>query len=200
MSEDAENRIDVALMARIGAEDEDAFRELIERHQDRVFGTVARMIGGAGPDAEDLAQQIFLRVWRAAPKWQPTAKVTTWMMTITRNLVFSFSESRARRKEESGESIDPETGETFLTAKGGVTKRNPQEELSGKELVREVERACAQLPKNQRMVVHLRQQEEMEYEEIAKVMGMSVLAVKSLIFRARETLKIKLSGYFRASN
>ncbi|NBX70209.1 MAG: sigma-70 family RNA polymerase sigma factor [Proteobacteria bacterium] len=158
------------------------------------------MIGGAGPDAEDLAQQIFLRVWRAAPKWQPTAKVTTWMMTITRNLVFSFSESRARRKEESGESIDPETGETFLTAKGGVTKRNPQEELSGKELVREVERACAQLPKNQRMVVHLRQQEEMEYEEIAVVMGMSVLAVKSLIFRARETLKIKLSGYFRASN
>jgi len=200
MSEDAENSIDVALMARIGAEDEDAFRELIERHQDRVYGTVARMIGGAGPDAEDLAQQIFLRVWRAAPKWQPTAKVTTWMMTITRNLVFSFSESRARRMEESGESIDPETGETFLTAKAGVTKRNPQEELSGKELVREVERVCAQLPKNQRMVVHLRQQEEMEYEEIAKVMGMSVLAVKSLIFRARETLKIKLSGYFRASN
>jgi RNA polymerase sigma-70 factor, ECF subfamily len=200
MSEDAENSIDVALMARIGAEDEDAFRELIERHQDRVYGTVARMIGGAGPDAEDLAQQIFLRVWRAAPKWQPTAKVTTWMMTITRNLVFSFSESRARRREESGESIDPETGETFLTAKAGVTKRNPQEELSGKELVREVERVCAQLPKNQRMVVHLRQQEEMEYEEIAKVMGMSLLAVKSLIFRARETLKIKLSGYFRASN
>jgi RNA polymerase sigma-70 factor (ECF subfamily) len=200
MSEDAENSIDVALMARIGAEDEDAFRELIERHQDRVYGTVARMIGGAGPDAEDLAQQIFLRVWRAAPKWQPTAKVTTWMMTITRNLVFSFSESRGRRMEESGESIDPETGETFLTAKAGVTKRNPQEELSGKELVREVERVCAQLPKNQRMVVHLRQQEEMEYEEIAKVMGMSLLAVKSLIFRARETLKIKLSGYFRASN
>jgi RNA polymerase sigma-70 factor (ECF subfamily) len=200
MSEDAENSIDVALMARIGAEDEDAFRELIERHQDRVYGTVARMIGGAGPDAEDLAQQIFLRVWRAAPKWKPTAKVTTWMMTITRNLVFSFSESRARRREESGESIDPETGETFLTAKAGVTKRNPQEELSGKELVREVERVCAQLPKNQRMVVHLRQQEEMEYEEIAKVMGMSLLAVKSLIFRARETLKIKLSGYFRASN
>jgi RNA polymerase sigma-70 factor (ECF subfamily) len=200
MSQDAENSMDVALMARIAAEDEDAFRELIERHQDRVYGTVARMIGGAGPDAEDLAQQIFLRVWRAAPKWQPTAKVTTWMMTITRNLVFSFSESRARRREESGESIDPETGETFLTAKAGVTKRNPQEELSGKELVREVERVCAQLPKNQRMVVHLRQQEEMEYEEIAKVMGMSLLAVKSLIFRARETLKIKLSGYFRASN
>jgi RNA polymerase sigma-70 factor (ECF subfamily) len=200
MSQDAENSMDVALMARIAAEDEDAFRELIERHQDRVYGTVARMIGGAGPDAEDLAQQIFLRVWRAAPKWKPTAKVTTWMMTITRNLVFSFSESRARRREESGESIDPETGETFLTAKAGVTKRNPQEELSGKELVREVERVCAQLPKNQRMVVHLRQQEEMEYEEIAKVMGMSLLAVKSLIFRARETLKIKLSGYFRASN
>ena len=73
MTEDAENSIDVALMARIGAEDEDAFRELIERHQDRVYGTVARMIGGAGPDAEDLAQQIFLRIWLSS---QPLDKTT----------------------------------------------------------------------------------------------------------------------------
>ena len=104
---------DEDLMALIATGDEEAFRQLVERHQDRVYGTVAKMLGGTGPDVEELAQEIFLRVWRAAPKYEVKAKFTTWLMTITRNLVFTFVESRKSRRhewqrkaEEDGEDLE----------------------------------------------------------------------------------------------
>ena len=190
---------DEDLMARIATGDEEAFRQLIERHQDRVYGTVAKMIGGTGPDVEELAQEIFLRVWRAAPRYQVRAKFTTWLMTITRNLVFTFFESKKSRRHELSEQA-PTGEEDFITAREASLSRTAADELSGKELAEAVENACAELPHGQRMVVHLRQYEGMEFEEIAKVMGMSLTAVKALMFRARENLREKLSGYFRASN
>jgi len=193
-----EDRRDEDLMAQIATGDEEAFRQLIERHQDRVYGTVAKMLGGTGPDVEELAQEIFLRVWRAAPKYQVKAKFTTWLMTITRNLVFTFFESKGRKREELHEI--PETEDDFAEGKGGCWKRTPADELSGKELLAAIARACAELPKAQRMVVHLRQYEGMEFEEISQVMGMSLTAAKALMFRARENLRDKLSGYFGASN
>lgn len=189
---------DEDLMAQIATGDEEAFRQLIERHQDRVYGTVAKMLGGAGPDVEDLAQEIFLRVWRAAPRYQVKAKFTTWLMTITRNLVFTFFESKGRKRQELHEAHEAE--DDFAESKGGHSKRTAADELSGKELAEAVERACGELPENQRMVVHLRQYEGMEFEEIAQVMGMSLAAAKALMFRARENLREKLSGYFGASH
>ena len=188
---------DEELMERIREEDEEAFRELIERHQDRVYGTVAKMLGGTGPDVEELAQEIFLRVWRAAPKYEVKAKFTTWLMTITRNLVFTFFDSRGKKREALQES--PEEGES-LEEKLGSSSRTAADELVGKEMAEAVERACAELPRTQRMVVHLRQYEGMEFEEIAKVMGMSLTGVKALMHRARGNLRDKLSGYLGASN
>jgi len=190
---------DEDLMAQIATGDEEAFRQLIERHQDRVYGTVAKMLGGTGPDVEELAQEIFLRVWRAAPRYQVKAKFTTWLMTITRNLVFTFFESKKSRRNELSEQA-PVGEEDFATAREASLNRTAADELSGKELAEAVEKACSELPHGQRMVVHLRQHEGMEFEEIAKVMGMSLTAVKALMFRARENLRDKLSGYFRASN
>ena len=96
---------DEELMSRIRDGDEEAFRHLIERHQDRVYGTVARMMGGAGPEAEEVAQDIFLRVWRSAGTYRPEAKFTTWLMTIVRNLVFTRSGQRARRKAQGATSL-----------------------------------------------------------------------------------------------
>jgi len=190
---------DENLMAQIATGDEMAFRQLIERHQDRVYGTVAKMLGGTGPDVEELAQEIFLRVWRAAPRYQVKAKFTTWLMTITRNLVFTFFESKKSRRNELAVQA-PAGEEDFGTAREASLSRTAADELSGKELAEAVEKACAELPHGQRMVVHLRQYEGMEFEEIAKAMGMSLTAVKALMFRARENLREKLSGYFRASN
>ena len=150
MGEDRENEIDDALVRRMAEGDEEALRELIVRHQDRVYGTVARMIGGAGPDVEDLAQQVFLRIWRAAPKYRAEAKFTTWLMTVTRNLVFTFCEGRSKRMEVSDDIVDEETEDPILR-KESVQERTPREDLSGKELIRAVEAACARLPMKQRI-------------------------------------------------
>ena len=194
MTEDRESKIDDALVRRMAEGDEEALRDLIVRHEDRVYGTVARMIGGAGPDAEDLAQQIFLRIWKAAPKYRAEAKFTTWLMTVTRNLVFTFCEVRARRMEVSEEIVDEEAEEA-IQRKESVAGRTPREDLSGKELIEAVEVACAQLPMKQRLVVHLREHEDMDFSEIGEILGISELGAKSLMFRARENLKIKLSAF-----
>ncbi|HBZ85441.1 MAG TPA: RNA polymerase subunit sigma-24 [Verrucomicrobia subdivision 6 bacterium] len=195
MASEREGDGDDVLVARMGQGDEEALRELIVRHQDRVYGTVAKMIGGAGPDAEDLAQQVFLRIWRAASSYRSEAKFTTWLMTVTRNLVFSFCESRSRRREVSDVVLDEE-GEELEIGQQPVIERNPRDDLSGKELVRAVKLACAHLPMKQRLVVHLREHEEMEFSEIAQVLGVSELGAKSLMFRARENLKNRLAEFF----
>ena len=191
---------DDELMARVVQEDEGAFRTLIERHQDRVYGTAARMMGGAGPEAEEVAQDIFLRVWRSAGTYRPEGRFVTWLMTVVRNQIFTRTGQRNRRRDIDGEDfVDPETGESFMENQADPKMRMASEALSGKELEKAVEDACAELPENQRLVVHLRQYEGLEFEEIGKITGMSLTAVKALMFRARETLKKKLSGYLTAS-
>jgi RNA polymerase sigma-70 factor (ECF subfamily) len=192
---------DEELMTRIQGGDEGAFRTLIERHQDRVYGTVARMMGGAGPEAEEAAQDIFLRVWKSAGTYRAEGKFTTWLMTVVRNQVFTRAGQKNRRKDIDGEDfLDEETGESWMEQQPDAAVRSPAEALSLRDLERAVEEACRQLPENQRLVVHLRQYEGLEFEEIGKITGMSLTAVKALMFRARESLKKKLSGYLTASN
>ena len=94
--------IDFALMERIGAGDHEAFRELVERHQNAVIGTVAKMLGNAS-ESEDIAQQVFLRIWRNAKRYRPDAKFTTYLYTITRNLVFNETRRKSRKKEVSSD-------------------------------------------------------------------------------------------------
>ncbi len=192
---------DEVLMTRIQGGDEKAFRTLIERHQDRVYGTVARMMGGAGPEAEEAAQDIFLRVWKSAGTYRAEGKFTTWLMTVVRNQVFTRAGQKNRRKNIDGEDpVDEETGESWMEKQADAAVQSPAEALSFRDLEKAVEEACRELPENQRLVVHLRQYEGMEFEEIGKITGMSLTAVKALMFRARENLKKKLSGYLTASN
>jgi len=195
-----EERSDEELMARIVERDEEAFRVLVERHQDRVYGTVARMLGGAGSDSEEVAQDVFLRVWKSAGIYRAEGKFTSWLMMIVRNQVFTRMGRRKRRKDIDGQDlVDAETGESVLDSHPDSATRLPLEALSFKELQKAVEEACAELPDNQRLVVHLRQYEGLEFEEIGKITGQSLTAVKALMFRAREKLKKKLSGYLGAS-
>jgi RNA polymerase sigma-70 factor (ECF subfamily) len=185
-----ENSHDVALMGRIGAGDHAAFRTLVERHQDAVVGTVAKMLGNSA-DAEDIAQQVFLRIWRHAKNYRPDAKFTTYLFTIARNLVFNESRRRSRRKEISTE----EREETSHLEVEASPHRQPDAELLQAELQRAVDAAIAALPEAQRMAVVLRRYEQMPYEEIAEVLKLSLPAVKSLLFRARAALRESLSGY-----
>ena len=138
---------DGELMARVAKEDEEAFRLLIERHQDRVYGTVARMMGGAGPEAEEVAQDVFLRVWRSASQYRGDSKFTTWLMIVVRNLVFTRLGQRLRRKNIDGEdSVDPETGESLMENQASQPSRGPAESLAYRELEKAVTEACAERP------------------------------------------------------
>src|SRR3977135_3704988 len=93
--EDAE---DIRLMALVGAGEEAAFEQLVERHQRLVIGNVGSMLG-SGSDGEDIAQQVFVRVWKNAKRYEPRAKFTTWLLKITRNLVFNELRRRSRHPQ-----------------------------------------------------------------------------------------------------
>jgi RNA polymerase sigma-70 factor (ECF subfamily) len=181
---------DFTLMERIGEEDHLAFRQLIERHQNAVIGTIAKMLGNPS-EAEDIAQQVFLRIWKNAKRYRPDAKFTTYLFTITRNLVFNETRRLSRRKEVSSDQREEDSN--YLIEAN--PDRQPDAELLQAELQRAVDAAIASLPETQRMAVVLRRYEQLSYEEIAVVLEISVSAVKSLLFRARSTLRESLSTY-----
>jgi RNA polymerase sigma-70 factor, ECF subfamily len=185
-----ESSLDFSLMARIGAGEHAAFQQLVERHQNAVIGTVAKMLGNPS-DAEDIAQQVFLRIWRNAKHYRPDAKFTTYIFTITRNLVFNETRRRGRKKEVSSDEREENSNQLHADR----PDRQPDAELLQAELQQAVDAAIAALPESQRMAVVLRRYEQCSYEEIASVLNLSVSAVKSLLFRARTSLREALSGY-----
>ena len=185
--EDAE---DIRLMELIGSGDDRALEQLVERHQRLVIGTVGRMLG-AGSDAEDIAQQVFVRVWKNAKRYEPRAKFTTWLLKITRNLVFNELRRRTRHPQVPLQS-ESEEEERPLKDEHAVA---PDASLLERELQEAVDAAIANLPETQRMAVILRRYEELSYEEIAESLDQSVSAVKSLLFRARTELRQSLQRY-----
>jgi RNA polymerase sigma-70 factor (ECF subfamily) len=183
---------DVRLMRLIANGDTAALEELIERHQGLVLGTVARMLG-SNSDVEDIGQQVFVRVWRSAARYVPRAKFTTWLLKITRNLV--FNEMR-RMKRHSQVSIQPEPGAEEIAIKD-ATVQAPDAALLEQELQEAIEKAITELPETQRMAVVLRRYEDLSYDDIAQVLDLSVPAVKSLLFRARSELRTRLQQYLQ---
>jgi len=182
---------DFALMKRIACADESAFRALLERHQHSVVGTVAKMLGSPS-DAEDIAQQVFLRVWQHAKSYRPDAKFTTYLFTITRNLVFNETRRRSRKKEIPLETDNPSGSHH---EPGDDPHRQPDAYLLEAELRFAIDQAITSLPETQRLAVVLRRYENLSYEEIAEVLDLSVSAVKSQLFRARNSLREALAGY-----
>jgi RNA polymerase sigma-70 factor (ECF subfamily) len=181
---------DVRLMRLVAGGDTAAFEALIERHQALVAGTVARMLG-SNSDVEDIAQQVFIRIWKSAGRYVARAKFTTWLLKITRNLVFNEMR-RAKRHPYLPVQIDPATEELPLKDE---TTPTPDASLLQNELQRAIESAITELPDTQRMALVLRRYEELSYEEIADVLELSVPAVKSLLFRARTELRERLKNY-----
>ena len=183
---------DVRLMRLVAGGDSTAFEQLIERHQALVAGTVARMLG-SNSDVEDIAQQVFIRVWRSAGRYVARAKFTTWLLKITRNLVFNEMR-RAKRHPHLPMQLEPEAEEMPLKDEATAT---PDATLLQVELQAEIEKAIMLLPDTQRMALVLRRYEELSYEEIADVLDLSVPAVKSLLFRARTELRERLKDYLK---
>src|SRR5687768_13009138 len=190
---------DAALMLRVKTGDVAAFEELVEKYKQPVVNLLARTLGDAG-EAEDLAQNVFVQVYKSAGRYQATARFSTWLFTIARNLCLNEIRRRARHPvsplEESpgwaSEDNPPRQFEDVKTDSASAV-------LLQDELVRKIEEALAGLPENQRTALLLFR-EEVSYEEIAGVLHCSLSATKSLIHRARETLKSRLKPYLKTGS
>ncbi len=183
---------DHILMSAIAQGEEAPLRLLIERHQRAVYGTIYKMIGDAS-EAEDLAQRVFLRVYQSAGRYRPEAQFNTWLMTIVRNLVLNEYRRRQRKPWES--LFHPENDEPREFS--DPVQRTPDQHLAESELAEAIHAALQELPEKQRMAMVLSRYHDMPYEEIAKTLKTSISSTKSLIFRARETLKISLKKYLQ---
>jgi RNA polymerase sigma-70 factor (ECF subfamily) len=187
---------DAALMLRVKQGDGAAFAGLVDKYKRPVLNLVYRMLHDA-TEAEDVAQNVFVRVFRSAPRYEVSAKFSTWLFTIARNLALNELRRRSRHPSESMDATRPEQDDQPMQQFEDKKTFLPPESLLQGELEQKIEQALAQLPENQRTAILLCRQNELSYEEIAKVLGCSVSATKSLIHRGRETLKHKLKPYLR---
>lgn len=186
---------DAALMLRVKRGDRRAFEELVARYQQPVLNFVYRTLPDA-TEAEDLAQGVFVQVWKSAARYEATAKFSTWLFTIARNLCLNEFRRRSRHPADSLDA--PSHAGTDEPRGHGVEDlrvTGAPDELLRAELEAKVAEAVAALPENQRTALLLWQQDDMAYDDIAEVLGCSLSAVKSLIHRARETLKARLKPY-----
>jgi RNA polymerase sigma-70 factor (ECF subfamily) len=178
------------LMARIAKGDNDAFEILVNRHQTSVLNLIYRFIGDR-TQAKDLAQEVFIRVWKSAKSYEPKAKFTTWIYKITTNLCINELKSARRRRWFSFHRPD-EDSENSMEDRISDGSPNAEDLLLAKERSSQISDVLQSLPDNQRMALILKRYDNLSYQEIAHVLGCSVSAVESLLVRAKRTLQKKL--------
>jgi RNA polymerase sigma-70 factor (ECF subfamily) len=189
---------DVRLMLRAKQGDQTAFTQLVTNYQDRLVGVLAHMLQNKEA-AEDLAQEVFLRIYRARHGYEPTAKFSTWLFRIANNLANNLRRDSGRRREialsvnDSG-PLGPRPGERMIAEKSGLM---PTRQFDKSEMCSMVQAALATLNEKQRMAVLLHKFEEMSYTDIAAALDMTPAAVKSLLSRARDNLREKLEPYVK---
>ena len=180
---------DAELMLRVRAGDTASFTLLLEKHRGPVVHFLYRMLQNQ-PVAEELAQEVFLRVYRSRESYEPTAKFTTWLFRIATHL--ALNQIRDRKHERNQESLDEETSEG-MTRQVADRGANVEQSMVRDARLNEVRTAISALPDKQRAAVMMHKYEELEYSQIASSLGCSESAVKSLLFRAYETLRGRLA-------
>jgi RNA polymerase sigma-70 factor (ECF subfamily) len=186
---------DTRLMIGVRDDQPGAFEELVERYQNRLVAVLHHLVGNA-EEAEDLAQEVFLRVYRARKKYRARCKFSTWLFTIANNLAINTLRSRKRRPvvplntRDSG-PLGPRPAEQLVLDSGS----QPSQRMQQQELAAIVRQALDGLNERQRMAVLLNKFEDMSYAAIAEIMGLSSKAVKSLLCRARTNLRAALADY-----
>ena len=182
---------DNELMKRVGSGDKTAFKELVQRNQRVVAGIIYRYTGNHH-DVEDLAQDIFLKVYKAAPRYVPRAQFKTWLYKVIANHCFNYFRSQKRRSfiTSYNQSFPEEDNPPLHHAE--AQKEQPENVMQQQELRTALTAALSELPDRQRMALILHRFEDLSYKEIANVLGCSLSAVESLLFRAMSSLKKKL--------
>jgi RNA polymerase sigma-70 factor, ECF subfamily len=184
-------------MLRVKRGDRAAFAELVEKFKQPVCNFVFRTLRDE-TESEDVAQNVFFQVWKSRDRYERTAKFSTWLFTIARNLCLNEIRRRSRHPAESLEESHSEHDD--LPSRQYEDKKIflPTDNVLHGELAKKIEEALSELSDNQRTAILLCRQDELSYEEIAKVLGCSLSATKSLIHRGRETLKEKLKPYLQS--
>ncbi len=190
---------DVRLMLQVREGNAGAFEKLVEKHQTRLVSLLKQMVGNRS-QAEDLAQEVFLRVYRARERYIPAAKFTTWLYTITQNVASNSLRKSSRRKEVN-----------LTSSPSGAVPTRPLDSLAKdrsslmptrlaaqKEMGQVIEDAIQSLGERQRMAMLLSKYEGMSYQEIATTMELTTQAVKSLLSRARANLRELLEPYYHS--
>lgn len=187
---------DAALMLRVREGDFDAFEQLVEKYKQPVMNLVYRTLPDA-TEAEDLAQHVFLQVFKSAGRYEVSAKFSTWLFTIARNLCLNEIRRRSRHPADSLDATFPDNEDQPMRQVEDAKAVPAPDSVMQSELEDKIEEAMAELPEKQRTAILLCRGEEHSYEEIAVILGCSVSATKSLIHRGRETLKQLLKPYLR---
>ncbi|MGA2246567.1 MAG: sigma-70 family RNA polymerase sigma factor [Verrucomicrobiota bacterium] len=191
--------LDAALMLRVKRGDRAAFAELVEKYKQPLFNFITRYLRDE-TESEDLAQNVFLQVYKSRQRYEQTAKFSTWLFTIARNLCLNEIRRRSRHPAESLEEAHNEHEDQPQRQYEDKKNSLPVDQVLQGELAGKIEAALAELPEVQRTAILLCRQDELSYEEIARILGCSLSATKSLIHRGREALKEKLKPYLQSGH
>ena len=187
---------DAVLMLRVKRGDRAAFAELVGKYRQPLFNFIFRTLRDE-TETEDVAQNVFLQVYKSRARYRRTAKFSTWLFTIARNLCLNEIRRRSRHPAESLEETHAEHDDQPQRQYEDKKIFLPTENVLHGELARKIEEAMKDLPENQRSAILLCRQDELSYEDIAEILDCSLSATKSLIHRGRETLKEKLKPYLQ---
>jgi len=193
-TQSGEELSDAQIMLRVKAGDDSAFDYLVQKYRRPMLSFMFRMAHNAAA-AEDLAQEVFLRVYRSRETYEASAKFTTWLYRIATNLAVNHARDRRHERPETTVSLDEPDENTGMTMDVADSSMTAEEAIVRRERMTAIRRRVQALPERQRMAVLLHKYQQMDYRQIAEVLKLSESAIKSLLFRAYETLRGQLQEF-----
>ena len=184
---------DIELMLRLKAGDVAAFETLVKRYRKPLINMIYRFLGEP-MEAEDLAQEVFLKVWGMKDKYKPKGKVASLFYAIAKNLCMNRLREKKKAKISSFEDL---RGMESKIVSLSSQETRADKIVEQKDLQQFIKTIIQSLPENQKLAIILREYQDLSYAEIAKIMNCSVKSVEAYLYRARETIKTKLEGYMR---
>jgi len=185
---------DVDVMLRVKAGDESAFAYLVQKYRRSMVGFMYRLCHNPST-AEELAQEVFLRVYRSRTSYEPSAKFTTWLYRIATNLAVNHARDTRHERPENTLRLDEPDQETGTTPDLADDSLSAEEQILRRERLAAIRKVVNALPERQRVAVIMHKYQQMDYREIAGVLKLSESATKSLLFRAYETLREQLKEF-----
>jgi RNA polymerase sigma-70 factor (ECF subfamily) len=190
----AEATSDAEVMLRVKAGDDSAFAYLVQKYRRPMVSFMYRMARNPAA-AEDLAQEVFLRVYRSRENYEASAKFSTWLYRIATNLAVNYARDTRHERPETMVSIDEPDADTGLTVDVPDASLTAEETILRRERMAAIRQKVQALPERQRLAVIMHKYQQMDYRQISQVLKLSESATKSLLFRAYETLRVQLKEF-----